>query len=269
MTHQMSDASPNTPAVVVPFLNTRMTEAAYDFERAKLRELYGDSSAEASAKRDQALAVLFYRSGWTQEELAKKEGKSQRWIAYRLCFGRFLNFSTMVLNPETLPNSITERRFRSFWERTEGSTNERARFQDVIGLMQDDADDVPATGTQSPPKVVGQAIKKACADGKWHNLTVIAGKIELDEDRVRKTLDSICSSPKYGCKAEKKLVGTGVAYRLFKLDRAIPAGELLEKLSPILDGLEAEGKKTMATMAPAAVAILAHKLRKLLKEWTE
>lgn len=31
-------------------------------------------------------------------------------------FGRFLNFLTMVRNPESIPNNLTERRFRSFWE---------------------------------------------------------------------------------------------------------------------------------------------------------
>src|SRR5262245_56778888 len=81
-------------------VGTRMTEAEYDAERAKLRELYGESSAEASAKRDQAMALLFRRSGWTQEQLARKEGKTQQWIAYRLRFGRFLHFTTMVVKSD-------------------------------------------------------------------------------------------------------------------------------------------------------------------------
>jgi len=41
------------------------------------------------------------------------------WIQYRLCFGRFLNFTTTVVKAGTLPKNLTERRFRTFWEQTE------------------------------------------------------------------------------------------------------------------------------------------------------
>ena len=74
--------------------------------------------------------VLFHRSGWTQEELAKKEGKSQRWVSYRLVFGRFLLFSTTGANASKLPFNVTERRFRLYYERTTGM-NERQRFAEV------------------------------------------------------------------------------------------------------------------------------------------
>jgi hypothetical protein len=57
-------------------------------------------------------------NGWTKEKLAEKEGKSPQWIAQRLRFGRFLNFSTMVEKTETLPKNLTERKFRKYWERT-------------------------------------------------------------------------------------------------------------------------------------------------------
>ena len=79
----------------------------------RLRELYGDRSIEA-AKRDQAMAVLFIRSGWTQEKLAEKEGTTQQSIAYRLRFGRFVDFTTTVVNFENLPSNLTERRFRGY-----------------------------------------------------------------------------------------------------------------------------------------------------------
>ena len=76
-------------------------------------------------------------------------------------------------------------------------------------------------------------------------------------------------NPTYGCKAEKKKVGQHVEYRIFRLDQTVSSSELIEKLTPILKGLEAEGAKNMATMSPGTVAYLAGQLRRLLEEWTE
>jgi len=56
---------------------------------------------------------LFARSGWTQEELAKKEHKSR--------FGWFLIFFTNVNNAENSPLNLTERRFRDYWERLDAA----------------------------------------------------------------------------------------------------------------------------------------------------
>jgi transcriptional regulator with XRE-family HTH domain len=84
---------------------------------------------------EQALAVLFARSNWTQEELAKKEGVSQRHIGRHLCFGRFLNFSPFGLNAETLPNNLTEGRFRSLWELPDkAERNDRIRFVQFLSF---------------------------------------------------------------------------------------------------------------------------------------
>ena len=69
--------------------------------------------------------MLFYRSGWTQDELAKKEGKSQNYISERLTFGRFLNFIATAINLETFPKNLTEFRFRGYWQQTDKSGNER------------------------------------------------------------------------------------------------------------------------------------------------
>jgi hypothetical protein len=88
-----------------------------------------------AAKRDQAMALLFARSNWTQEELAEKEGKSQRWMSYRLRFGQFLAFSTTVLTAEKLPTNLTEGRFRGFWEQTDKADNDRKRYLDVIAAI--------------------------------------------------------------------------------------------------------------------------------------
>ncbi len=79
----------------------RMSEAEYDAERAKL----APDKAAAAVRWEQALAVLFARSNWTQEQLAKKEGKNQSWVARQLLFGRFLSFMPMGINPENTPNN--------------------------------------------------------------------------------------------------------------------------------------------------------------------
>ena len=66
-----------------------MTEAQYTVERQRLRATYGDTAKERTGAFDQELARLFFRSGWTQEQLADVEGKTQQWVAYRLRLGRF------------------------------------------------------------------------------------------------------------------------------------------------------------------------------------
>jgi hypothetical protein len=88
-----------------------------------------------AATHEQALAALFHRSGWTQEELAKKEGRERRYIGRQLVFGRFLSFGPMGPNLESTPKNLTERKFRSYWEQTDKSPNERSRFMRVLELI--------------------------------------------------------------------------------------------------------------------------------------
>jgi len=258
----MSNDAP-TAAAVVP-IRGRMTDAEYAQARAKLRALYGDSSIEAAAKRDQALAVLFYHSGWTQDELAKKENKSQDWISLHMRFGRFLNFTTMVVKSESLPKNLTERRFRFYWDQTKNEGgNERARFRAVHALI----DNEPIHKSKRP--LIGDKIKNDFADGKWHRLSTIAQHVESDIDHVEATLTKMMGSQTYGCTAEKKTVGTHLEFRIFKLDKTVSSSELREKLEPLIAGLEVEGRKNAATMSVVTVAYLAKQLRTLLDQWTE
>ncbi len=113
-----------------------MDPEEYKRERQRLQELYGDpddGSENVVAKRDQAFAELFYKSGWTQEQLAAYEGKTQQWVAYRLRFGRSLGYAT---NTTMVVSDLTERRFRGYWEGTDKSDQESVRFDTVIRLIQ-------------------------------------------------------------------------------------------------------------------------------------
>jgi hypothetical protein len=59
-----------------------------------------DAEGEAEKHRKNKARPL--RSGQTkrliapEDELARKEGKTQSWVTRRLCFGRFLNFATVA-----------------------------------------------------------------------------------------------------------------------------------------------------------------------------
>lgn len=250
--------------VVVP-LRGRMSEAQYEAERAKIPATKQEARTLAAIRWEQDLAVLFWRSQWTQHELAAKEGKPQPYITRLVRFGRFLNFMPTGINIETAPNNLSERRFRDYWDQTTKGDDERDRFRAVIELMQSDI------CVKKPRRsYIGHKVKAQLADGQWRTLEEIAEVIEEPVDHVADMLDTMRKFETYGCKAEKKKVGTDQVFRIFKIDnRAVSIAELVEKLSPILKGLDAESKKTIVTMAPANVAILAHKLRKLLKEWSE
>ena len=239
-----------------------MTEAQYDAERAELRRLYGDSDTEAIAKRDQAMALLFHRSGWTQEQLAAKERMSQPWVVYRLRFGRFLNFIATATNSEFPLKDLTERGFREYWARTDRSeTNERKRFTEVLRLIEDG----PATRRRRSP--IGKPIVQKFADGKWHKPETVARTINHAEDHVATTLEQMRMCQTYGAKCERRHVGKGFEYRIYKQEKMISSSELVEKLTPIIKDLKAEGRKNMATMSPATVGYLAGMLEKLVDEW--
>jgi len=238
----------------------RITEEEYDRERAKLRNSYGGSSVEM-AKHDQSLAILFSRSGWTEEQLANKEGRTHQWVSCRMRFGRFLNFANSLAEP--LPKNLSAKKFLDIWEQqtVQKERNERIRFQAVLKIMRSGS----ITAARRPS--IGEPIKERFADGKWHRPSVIAEKIRTDEAHVLDTINRMSKNGTYGCTVERKRVGQHIEFRIFKKEKTISLDELIEKLAPIIKELKAEGKKNMATMSPATVAHLAGKLSNLLDEW--
>jgi hypothetical protein len=256
---------------IVP-IRSAMTEEEYDRERSKLRQLYGDTKTEA--KRDQILAALFHRSGWTQERLANKEGKSQQRIAQSLRFGRFLSFSTTVENPQPLPNNFTERRFRDYWSRTSGS-NERQRFDAVLKLMT-----AETKLARKPRKTIWPDIVQRFGDGKWRSASEMADAVGTSVERINDTLETMqyrTNAPYDGARCEKKLQGNEQHFRIYRggtkgaaMGRMISSEELAERLGPILKALRIEGEKKVAGLiGPAIVLNIANQLQRCLKEWTK
>ncbi|MEI9922580.1 MAG: hypothetical protein WDN50_02435 [Bradyrhizobium sp.] len=67
-----------------------------------------------------------------------------------MLFGRFLNFSTTVEKTNSLPSTLTERRFRHFWEQTDRDSNERSRFGQVLRLMTEQAESFDPVSFAAP-----------------------------------------------------------------------------------------------------------------------
>jgi transcriptional regulator with XRE-family HTH domain len=240
-----------------------MSEAQFDAERAKLRER-GETSVQRTARWEQDLARLFYRSGWTQEELAKKEGKSQSQIDRLLRFGRFLHLPPPGVNLENLPNNLTERHFRNYWEQTSGAS-EGPRFREVLRMIQQDT-----TLAKSHTNYrIGPSIVKQFADGKWHKLDTIVAHAAAPAQDIWRTLNQMRRKGSYGAKCESEKVGKSFQFRIFKQEKMVSVQELTEKLGPLIKGLEAEGKKSPATTSPGTVARLTALLKRHIEEWGE
>jgi hypothetical protein len=118
---------------------------------------------------------------------------------------------------------------------------------------------------------IGPLIVKHFADGKWRpEATLVAKVCPEDPDHVRSTLGRMSYHTGYhGVRAEQKRVGLEIQWRVIKLDKTISVIVLVEKLSPIVAALKEEGKRSVVTMSPTKVALLAGRLGKLLHEWSE
>src|SRR5262249_11521558 len=108
-----------------------------------------------------------------------------------------------------------------------------------------------------------------CKGNKWRTASEIADRAGIDECDVGRVIHNIQGSHQHRAKVEIRKVGGEKCYRIFEKDKTVSMEELTTKLRPIVEGLKAEGKKNMATMVPAEVAMLAERLERLLNEWAE
>jgi len=124
--------------------------------------------------------------------------------------------------------------------------------------------------TRKPPMSpkVGRNMVARLRPGKWYSAKTVAEDAGITERDIHSVLRTMCWRPAHGAKAERKKVGNH-HYRIFKQEKTVSVEELTTKLRPIVEGLKAEGKKNMATMVPAEVAMLAARLERLLNEWAE
>lgn len=246
-----------TPSIVVPFTG-RMTEVEYDRERTQLRATYGDNRSEAGIRWEQELAKLFFRSGWSQDHLAAKEGKKKSWVSQRLIFGRFLAYS----ENSTDSGKLTEWAFRRYWEQTDVSQTERQRFRAVERLIEEHPPEADRQGNATIA-----AIRRDYMDGKWHRAAKIAEDTGRPLDDVARALEAMNKRPSAKYKVERRGGRASYSYRFFKTEKPVSYEELVEKLTPLIHQLRSQAKTNIATVAISVFGKVAADLQRLLDEW--
>lgn len=251
----------NAVAQVHVMAPRRMTADDYCAERERIRQTYGDNAKDANGLREQALAALYYSSGWTQEELAKVEDCDRSKMARRLLFGRFL---ANVPNG-TKPKNLTEGRFRSYWEKTEKKHNERQRFSAVLKLIEDET---RLVAEKRPLRELARPIIDRFSDGKFHGVDTIAKHVDATEEDVRDVLNNMRWHKSYGCMAQMRQAGKSHQYRIThgQESKAVRVSVLMKELRPLLDGLLAEGKKNSAHISGAEIQTLTGRIEKLIEQ---
>lgn len=127
----------------------------------------------------------------------------------------------------------------------------------------------PSLRKKKLPGDTSVTVIQKCSGANWRSAKEVSDRAQIAECDVARVIHVIRTSHKHRAKVETKRVAGKIHYRIFKQDKTVSVDELTEKLTPIIDGLIAEGKKNMATMVPATVAMFAAKLKRLLNDWAE
>lgn len=242
----------------------KMTAEQYQAEKQQLLATYGENKSEANGLREQALAALYHRTGWTQNELAKVEGVSQQHVGRWLLFGAFLAFTPTGCNTQKPPRNLTERKFRSYWERTDKSDNDRQRFAAVARMIEDN---LRVVEQRAPNPALATQVIDEFADGKWHKEATIKSHIDAPAEDIDAVLHKMHTRGSYHVHCDRRQSGKSHEYRIVKGGgKRVDVATLMQELRPLLDGLYAEGKKNAATFSGVAVATLAKRIENAIEQ---
>ena len=81
-------------------------------------------------------------------------------------------------------------------------------------MTEDEYDRERAKLPRARRPLIGESIKEHFADGKWHRPSLIAEMIRADEAHVLDTINGMSKNRTYGCKVERKRVGTHIEFRI-------------------------------------------------------
>ncbi len=232
-----------------------MSETRFDQCLQQIEKEYARRREHADAYRDQEMARLFEKSGWTQERIAERMGKTKGWVCLRLTLGRFLAFTTGKQTEFPVEN-LTERRFRGCWALTDKKTSERERFAQTARLLAEARDSDPG----HPHTVNKPGIKKALAeickdDGGWHNVKQLAELTEkyvpgVSTAQIGKAIQDLQKKPPKGFAVEARHIGRFHNYRMVpRAEVGADASELIAQVRPVLKEIQTELRKSMAAMS--------------------
>jgi hypothetical protein len=266
-----------------------MSWEQFDAQLTHIEDQAAARRERAEGYYDQHLARLFVDSEQSQQELAdhlaKRWGRdvSRRWVGYHLCFGRFLTFFGTTCAEYSVPEGLTEGKFRGLWEPTRGedvfdgkranteaaAADERRRF----ALVAEEVKDYDCARKRTP---VRQAIiKKVAGRDAWLTAAQIAQKVSGEFDRpvsaadVKSCLSNFTPTEKQPYRVEKAGDGENARYRVVKVRGKIVGKRLIaqwaHELIPLLDLLVREAQKNRVEVSLSALCELATKIRKVME----
>lgn len=201
-----------------------MTDEQFEARLANIKEQCQAKVKEAFGERDQAMSKLFVESGWSQQAIADRIGKSQDWVSKRLRFGRFCEFlNTRVV--KKLPGSLSEGVFRKYWKKHSPGKS-RANTPAETKIFQAIIDDMESQYeiTVSQPLNVAKLIRENCLDGKPRYIDEIleeCGLQESDEKAALNAIRKIARSSQGSMVVEKKAYAKGEKYKFGEIENPL------------------------------------------------